>query len=352
MMNAEKIGGKGFFFIVATLVVFVSVSFLVAAISMNINNGGLVVTPDGKVGIGTATPAQYAGLHVYSTANSEHDIVVDAQGTQDTQDARLNLITLGDGKNNLGVSGTKGWAIYARGNARTGDAKNDLGIGYWDGVDGGGWKVGIYIDSATKNVGVGTSLPGAKLDVIGNIQSSGTITGDLLVATENIYANQFCDSATQKCLTWSQLGGGNSSGGNGGFENPATTNLDMGGHGIEGLHYILAPSDAARNFDIAYGQANAVLIKSSSNGDVYIGNGGNVDLHVSGQLRLNSPCRKVLSSGSAYAQCADNEIAVGGGVNCANGQVQGSFPGSTLQRWEGGCASGTISVSALCCKLI
>jgi hypothetical protein len=57
----------------------------------------------------------------------------------------------------LGGSGTKGWTVYARGNAWSGaDERNDFGVAHWN---GSGLISTLTMDSATGYVGIGTKFP-------------------------------------------------------------------------------------------------------------------------------------------------------------------------------------------------
>ncbi len=120
----------------------------------------------GNVGIGATAPADK--LHVYSTANGGGaGITIDNQGTSNVQQSWLNLLSLGNGATQLGNAASKGWSIFARGNAySTAGEQNDLGFTYWN---GSGWTAPVWIDSLTGNVGIGLTNPGYKLDVNGDV---------------------------------------------------------------------------------------------------------------------------------------------------------------------------------------
>lgn len=118
-----------------------------------------VIDTSGNVGIGTTSPAGL--LHIYSSADSNHRVIIDAQGVSTLQQATLELVTLGDGTKTLGNATTKGWQIIGRGNAYTTSAQqNDLGFSYWDGTT---WTNSMWLDSASGNVGIGTTSPQQKL---------------------------------------------------------------------------------------------------------------------------------------------------------------------------------------------
>lgn len=114
----------------------------------------------GNVGIGVSAPGSL--LHLYSTSNSSRGISIGAQGTQSSQQAYLELITLGDGTAKLGDPGNKGWHFTGRGAAYVGiDQQNDLAIANWNGSN---WDNIMFLET-TGNVGLGTSSPLAKLHI-------------------------------------------------------------------------------------------------------------------------------------------------------------------------------------------
>lgn len=119
----------------------------------------------GMVGIGTNSPASL--LHIFSTTNVAHSIIIDAQGSLNNQKAVIDLITLGDGTKAIDNAATNGWHLAAKGNAHsTTDEQNDLMLYYWNGTtpnklmhwDNTG-KVGIGATnpSHTLTIGTGTS---------------------------------------------------------------------------------------------------------------------------------------------------------------------------------------------------
>ncbi len=132
------------------------------------NNGDIVL--DGKVGIGTASPA--GKLHVGSSSN-RGDINIDSPNDTNSD---LNFITLSDGTNGLGVGSTKGWHFTARGNAyKATEQRNDLGLYFWDGTI---WNSYMYFDNNSGNVGIGTTSPQYKLDVAGTIRGNNVSPSD------------------------------------------------------------------------------------------------------------------------------------------------------------------------------
>jgi len=124
----------------------------------------------GKVGIGTTPQVQ---LHLMSRA---------AVGTEGSGAVSLELVTKDGDTNVLGppASNSRGWWLGARGNNYSNSTQiNDLQFYYWDGSS---WRNDFAIDSLTGNVGIGSGNPAEKLDVAGNIQVSGSVTADSVVA--------------------------------------------------------------------------------------------------------------------------------------------------------------------------
>jgi hypothetical protein len=119
------------------------------------------IDKDGNVGIGTSSPA--SKLQIYNGGtNSRSGLSIDAQGTQNSQQAELNLFTLGDGTKDAVTAGTKGWHLAARGNAYVGAGEqNDLQLYSWNGSTA---TIRQYWDAAG-NVGIGTLMPSSSLHV-------------------------------------------------------------------------------------------------------------------------------------------------------------------------------------------
>jgi hypothetical protein len=145
------------------------------------SNAGLAermrIDKDGLVGIGTTTPT--ARLHIYNGGtNSRAGLSIDGHGMQGSQQAEINLFTLGDGTKDAVTAGTKGWHFAARGNAYVGAVEqNDLQLYSWNGTTA---AISQYWD-AGGNVGIGTKTPATRLHVLGD----STVTGNLTV-TETI----------------------------------------------------------------------------------------------------------------------------------------------------------------------
>jgi hypothetical protein len=147
----------------------------------------LTVTPGGKVGIGTATPAD--SLHVYEAVPGENaGITIGNDGTGVSQQSWLNLVTKGDGSHPLATAGVKGWQIWANADASTtlgytGGA-NGLGIGY---TDGSSWNNVALVIQPTDRLGIFNPYPGAGLDAGTSVALSGDITPAQITANQNNY---------------------------------------------------------------------------------------------------------------------------------------------------------------------
>ena len=181
----------------------------------------MTISSSGNVGIGTTSPG--GKLHVYATAQNNRTITADGGNT-----AVFLVSNLGTGGYNpLSQAGDAG--IIYQGNAiNTGS----LVIGQWSNS-----ARGIRIDS-TGNVGIGTTSPAKKLDVVGDIQASGSIYGTYAgnISATNVSAGTFASST----------GGGN-------FTFPA--NLYINGNvGIgttnPGAKLTVAQSDDSHGIDI------------------------------------------------------------------------------------------------------
>jgi hypothetical protein len=100
---------------------------------------------------------------LYSTSNAANSVTIDAKGTSSAQQATLDFLTLGNGAITVGNASSKGWSMFARGNAyTTSNQQNDFGLSYWNGST---WIDPLRIDSATGNVGLGTTAPGNQLTI-------------------------------------------------------------------------------------------------------------------------------------------------------------------------------------------
>jgi hypothetical protein len=123
-----------------------------------------IIDQNGFLGIGTTTPSNF--LHVNNTSSILAGLRVDAVTATVGSGGALVLNTP-SGSNHLifETSGVQKWVQYISGNDMrlysAGDRMTLQGNG---------------------NVGIGLTNPQYKLDVAGNINSSGTITGDNIVA--------------------------------------------------------------------------------------------------------------------------------------------------------------------------
>lgn len=98
--------------------------------------------------------------------------------------------------------------------------------------------------------------------------------------------------------------------------------LDMRHDAIVNLRAVSAPSDAY--FDIMWGQSQDMFVKSSANGNLYVGMGGNVNVGVSGNL----------STGG--------DLVIGGNDLALKGRNSGGTGGAGRALVDGGSGAGLI----------
>jgi hypothetical protein len=117
------------------------------------------VTMDGRMGIGTNAPDALAKLHLYGSGGFGQDIQ-----TTTPDWARFRIVTP-----------ARTWGMFVDGgNAGLGSGK----FGFFD-YTANAWR--MVFDTAG-NIGIGTMSPTKPLDVVGDINASGTITGGNIVA--------------------------------------------------------------------------------------------------------------------------------------------------------------------------
>lgn len=127
-----------------------------------LNTGGAatgLIVANGKVGVGTSTPS--AVFHVKGDGSKTgNDEVV----------FNVNQVIIEDGSAELVLKDTsatsKDWTFVTH-------CSNKLHISSSDGVSSDGR---LTIDGSNGNIGIGDKTPDAKLDVVGNIHYTGTIT--------------------------------------------------------------------------------------------------------------------------------------------------------------------------------
>ncbi len=152
----------------------------------------------GKLGIGTRTPDKL--LHLYrGSVDAGTEIQIDTPGVLGSQQAQLLLTTKGDGVGGLGLANNKGWAMFGRGNAwGTAAEQNDFGLAYWDGSTW--YDSTLSIDSLTQAVGIGTTTPTALLQVFGDsnlqVASISARSGKAALLVDNTIGDLFTASSS------------------------------------------------------------------------------------------------------------------------------------------------------------
>ena len=147
----------------------------------------LTIADDGKVGIGTATPA--APLHINTTANAITGTSVDVSNIQfkilnpanDNQEAVGIGFALSTNNENIGAA-----IIHNRDGA---ESEGNLHFATKAAGEAGAADIPINmtLDSSGK-LGIGTTSPGVALEVIGSISGSATSTGSF--GTINLNGNE------------------------------------------------------------------------------------------------------------------------------------------------------------------
>jgi hypothetical protein len=137
----------------------------------DLNLAFLSVTPAGNVGIGTTTPVVDGNGATYlsvnnATAHAWSEISVGGKGTG-TSD---NLGTINFYNSSLGTAEKRNAAIVGVNNGATNTGRMD----FYATSAGSFSPPAMSVTSS--NVGIGTTAPGSKLDVSGNINTSGCVT--------------------------------------------------------------------------------------------------------------------------------------------------------------------------------
>ena len=259
------------------------------------------ITETGNVGIGTSSPGQRLTIQGAG-------LILPAAGWSSGQTAFLYL-----GDTNNGVSATNG------------------GFSTYFNFNGHNWNVNgteaMRIDGS-RNVGIGTTTPGARLDVIGNARiggGGGTFQGILLTNSDN--------SASAETVSFIDA-----------RNNLGTADGDMFfGHQTDGGSYIRWDTTApgARNTD-----RRAERMRITPTGNVGIGTsspGGKLDVSGVFRVQTNGDVLGASSNSGAIMLCGGGAFNAGGAVKLygsSNGDQITFHTGSFTERMRIGSNGG------------
>lgn len=136
----------------------------------------LVIKNDGKIGMGTATPAE--DLHIYDSAGRA-GLIIESENANNAV-SNLQLFTKGDGAKTLGDAANQGWYLGAYDDTyATAAQQNDLAFWSWDGTT---WANRMTMQQDTGYIGIGTNDPTNILTIVGDnldpvIASYSAVTG-------------------------------------------------------------------------------------------------------------------------------------------------------------------------------
>lgn len=131
--------------------------------NVTISDERMRITEGGHVGIGNNNPI--ADLDMLHTDNAPMHVQLAVPGTGNAQEVALDLVSKTDPGYVLGdTANSKGWKFLVVGDAFSDAAKqNDFGLIHWDGST---WADRIWIEHSDGHVGLGTTTPAARLDII------------------------------------------------------------------------------------------------------------------------------------------------------------------------------------------
>ena len=217
---------------------------------------GNIFYSTGNVGIGTGSNTPSAKLHVFG---GDRNSGIRVEGAVNPSISFKNTDPSG------GTANAGEYQLFATGNpANSAIAPGSFGI-FYDHPTDGGYRFSI---SKEGNVGIGTGMPTTKLEVSGNIKSSGTLTaGAVTYPSTHGTSGQVLSTTGSGTLTWTSAASsdihtiGESYGG--GIVFYVTSD---GKHGLISETQLISPNaNSSSNSDIYYYSQAQDMISDSTN---------------------------------------------------------------------------------------